>query len=71
MVIPKRSILRSRPDIAFVVCGDGVMNRNSNPRDRPANICFMPLQPWACSDSRVADIICAQSRRRRLVFLRN
>jgi colanic acid biosynthesis glycosyl transferase WcaI len=55
MVIPEAArLLESRPDIAFVVCGDGVMKPQleSAAAGLP-NIRFMPLQPAG----RVSDLL--------------
>jgi colanic acid biosynthesis glycosyl transferase WcaI len=55
MVIPEAArLLQSRPDIVFVVCGDGVMKPEleAAAADLP-NVRFMPLQPSA----RISDLL--------------
>jgi colanic acid biosynthesis glycosyl transferase WcaI len=55
MVIPETAKrLRSRPDIVFVVCGDGVMKTELEAAaDGLPNVRFMPLQP----SGRVSDLL--------------
>jgi colanic acid biosynthesis glycosyl transferase WcaI len=55
MVIPEAArLLESRPDIAFVVCGDGVMKPQlESAAAGLRNVRFMPLQPAG----RVSDLL--------------
>jgi colanic acid biosynthesis glycosyl transferase WcaI len=49
MVIPDTAkLLRSRPDVVFVICGEGVMKRElESAAAGLSNVRFMPLQPSA------------------------